>query len=97
MSSTQREESPSQRALADVLANHPSLAEQLRTLPVRDGEKPIHRTKLWVYSTGRGKPNVETAAFIERVTNELVPANGWETDVVASDSEPPPANATEHS
>lgn len=97
MSTTQREESPSQRALADVLANHTALAEALRTQPVREGGQPIHRTKLWVYSTGRGKPNVETAAFIERVTNELVPANGWETDVVASDSEPPPAGTPERS
>jgi hypothetical protein len=88
MASNTREESPAQRELADVLAENKETAERLRTEPVKAGEKPIHRTKLWVYSTGRGKPNVETAAFIERVTDGRVKANGWETDRKVDESEP---------
>ena len=41
----------------------------------------IHRTKLWVYSAGKGKPSAATAAVIERLTEGRVKANGWETDV----------------
>lgn len=78
------EESPSQRELAAVLEENKELAQRLRTEPLPGSDKPVHRTKLWVYATGRGKPNVETAAFIERVTGERVKANGWETDVVHS-------------
>lgn len=71
--------SRSQRALADVLAENGKKASALRTTPTQKDGKPIHRTKLWVYSTGRGKPNVDTAGFIERVTDGTVPANGWGT------------------
>lgn len=74
------EESESQRALAAVLSEDKGPALRLRTEPVKEGGQPIHRTKLWVYSTGRGKPNVETAAFIERVTDGRVKANGWTSD-----------------
>lgn len=72
-----KDESPAQRALAKILAADDEIAKRLRSEPVPPGDKPIHRTKLWVYATARGKPNVETAAFIERVTEGAVRANDW--------------------
>lgn len=75
-----RESSPSQRQLAAILEANGKPARLLRELSWREGAQPIHRTKLWFYATGRGKPSVETAAFIERVTDGQVKANGWGTD-----------------
>lgn len=72
--------SKSQRALAEVLQENGDQAERLRTECPPGNDKPIHRTKLWMYSTGRGRPSVETAAFIEQVTEQRVPANGWVSD-----------------
>lgn len=37
-----------------------------------------HRTALWRYRKGDRKPDVETAAEIERISGGRVPANGWE-------------------
>lgn len=76
MSST-KEESPAQRALAAILETDDDTAKRVRSEPVKAGKKPIHRTKLWVYATGHGKPNVETAAFLERITDGAVKANEW--------------------
>jgi len=92
--SDSKEESPAQRALAAILEADGPSAKRLKNDPVKAGGLPIHRSKLWMYSTGRGKPSVETAAFIERVTNGDVAANGWETDVVASE-EPTAATGTD--
>lgn len=38
----------------------------------------IHRTVLWRYRTGLGKPDVESAALLERLSGGEVAANGWE-------------------
>lgn len=72
-----KDESPAQRALAGILEADGEVAKRLRAEPVKEGANPIHRTKLWVYATGRGKPSVETAAFIERMTDGAVKANEW--------------------
>lgn len=49
-----------------------------KALTKRLEEKGVHRTMLWRFRTGRGKPSVETAALIERETGGLAPASGWE-------------------
>lgn len=59
-----------------------ALAEWLKTEGAtaklaRDIES--HRTQLWRYSTGRGKPDAELVAKIHRATNGAVAADGWET------------------
>lgn len=36
-----------------------------------------HRTVLWRYRTGRGKPDADGVAEIERLSGKRVPANGW--------------------
>lgn len=38
----------------------------------------IHRTVVWRYRNGKGKPDADTIAKIERITGGRVPANGWE-------------------
>jgi hypothetical protein len=38
----------------------------------------IHRTQVWKYRTGRRKPDAETIARLERLSEGRVPANGWE-------------------
>lgn len=38
----------------------------------------IHRTLLHRYRTGKGKPDAETVAKLDRVSGGRVPANGWE-------------------
>lgn len=49
-------------------------------------ETGIHRTQLWRYSTGRGKPDAEQIAKLHRVSDGKVAANGWET--LPTDGEP---------
>jgi hypothetical protein len=72
--------SPASRALATILLGDSASARRLRERPSKPKGQPIHRSKLWQYSTGRGKPKVETAAFIERATDGVVKANAWEDD-----------------
>lgn len=38
-----------------------------------------HRTQLWRYATGRGKPDAELVAKIHRATGGAVAADAWET------------------
>jgi hypothetical protein len=47
----------------------------------------IHRTQVWKYRTGRRKPDAETIARLERLSNGRVPANGWEDLSVAQAAE----------
>jgi hypothetical protein len=76
--SDERHESPSSRALDALLDSEEgdALKEAFRL-------ENFHRTVLWRYRTGRGKPEVGGAAKIERITDGRVPANGWETIVPA--------------
>lgn len=48
-------------------------------------ETGIHRTQLWRYATGRGKPDAEQVAKIHRATAGDVSAEAWET---VSEAEP---------
>lgn len=43
-----------------------------------DGKTAFHRTDLWRYRTGKGKPSADSIALLERLTGGRVPANGWE-------------------
>jgi hypothetical protein len=67
-------ESPSSRSLATLL-DHPLWCERLR-------ETGIHKTMLWRYATGRGKPRAVQAGLIHKATKGRVSALGWQTDRV---------------
>ncbi len=40
----------------------------------------IHRTVLWRYRKGKGKPDADTVALLERLSSGRVQANGWEDE-----------------
>ena len=65
--------SRSSRQLAAVLRTGGKFAEACRNCG-------IHKTQLWRYATGRGKPDAEQVAKLHRATNGRVAAYGWETD-----------------
>ncbi len=65
------EESLSSRALAAFVKEHGAGYITDRT--------QIHRTQLWRYATGRGKPDAEQVAKLYRATDGAVAADGWET------------------
>lgn len=44
----------------------------------------VHRTVLWRYRSGKGKPDAVTVALLERLSDGEVPAGGWE-DLPAED------------
>jgi hypothetical protein len=85
--SDERHESLSSRALDALLDDDNPESKELKE--IFEAEK-IHRTVLWRYRTGRGKPEVGGAAKIERITGGRVPANGWEDIEKAPDSESKP-------
>ena len=39
----------------------------------------VHRTQLWRYATGRGKPDADQIAKLHRASSGRVAADGWET------------------
>lgn len=51
------------------------------------GKPAFHRTDLWRYRTGRGKPSADSIALLERLTGGRVPANGWEDITAAAAAE----------
>lgn len=53
----------------------------------------IHRTVLWRYRTGKGKPAAAAAAELDRLSNGKVPANGWEDDPPAVADQTKPTNS----
>jgi len=67
----QHEESLSSRALAAYVKEHGAGFVVEKT--------QIHRTQLWRYATGRGKPDAEQVAKLHRVSEGRVAADGWET------------------
>lgn len=71
------------RALTKYLETEGATAKLAR-------EIDSHRTQLWRYATGRGKPDAELVAKIHRVTDGAVPADGWETieEIGGDESEP---------
>jgi len=76
--------SPSGRALADLLNN------AAKNDPVARAVKATcHRTQLWSYATGRGKPSAETAGKLDKASGGLISATGWADD----ESEKRPATA----
>lgn len=68
-------ESDSSRAL-DALLNEGG--DFARAVADAFTAEKIHRTVVWRYRNGRGKPDADTIAKIERITRGRVPANGWE-------------------
>jgi hypothetical protein len=73
--------SSSSRALDDLLERGGSEAEAIKG-------SGIHRTVLWRYRKGKGKPDAETVALLERLSSGCVPANGWEDDPPVADHDP---------
>lgn len=67
----QHEESLSSRALAAYVKEHGAGTVVEKT--------QIHRTQLWRYATGRGKPDAEQVAKLHRMSDGVVAADGWET------------------
>lgn len=65
------EESPSSKALATEIKSV--------GWAKLNAETGIHRTQLWRYSTGRGKPDAEQVAKLHRATDGRVAADGWES------------------
>ena len=51
-------------------------------------ESGIHRTVLWRYRTGKGKPDADTVAILDRLTGGKVPANGWEDESPSDAGQP---------
>ena len=68
--------STSSRALDALLEEGGELAETIGDV--------AHRTVLWRYRKGKGKPDAETIARLERASGGRVPANGWEDDHASS-------------
>lgn len=64
--------SPSSRALDALLNEESDEAEAVKRI--------AHRTVLWRYRTGKGKPEAEVVAKLERASGGRVPANGWEDE-----------------
>jgi hypothetical protein len=64
--------SPSSRALAKLI-EHPAWVERFE----RAG---IHKTMVWRYASGRGKPSVQLAGVIHEVTRGRVSAATWRSD-----------------
>lgn len=73
--------SSSSRALDELLELGGAEAEAIKS-------SDIHRTVLWRYRKGRGKPDAETVALLERLSSGKVPANGWEDDPPVADDNP---------
>ena len=42
--------------------------------------KPIHRTELWRYATGRVTPSAERASLMHHLTGGRIAAHGWEPE-----------------
>jgi hypothetical protein len=63
-------ESQSSRALDALLNRGGPAAEAIKT-------SSIHRTMLWRYRTGRGKPDAKSIALLEQLSGGEVPGNGW--------------------
>jgi hypothetical protein len=76
MTQQEKHESLSSRALDALLDEDTPEAKEIKAAFAAPGG--VHRTVLWRYRKGYGKPDAETVAKIERVTGGRVPANGWE-------------------
>ena len=63
----------SSRALDQLLEAGGEQAEAIKGL--------LHRTVLWRYRTGKGKPDADTIAKLDRLSEGFVPANGWEDEL----------------
>jgi hypothetical protein len=72
--------STSSRALHALLEEGGEQAEAVKLV--------AHRTVLWRYRNGNGKPDVVTATKLERASEGRVPANGWEDDAAEAKSSP---------
>jgi len=66
-------ESSSSKALGRIIAADGELARAVEA-------EGFHRTQLWRYSTGRGKPDADGIAKLHRATAGIVAADGWETE-----------------
>ncbi len=83
MSDKERKPSLSSRAL-DALLNSP----EAKALNDAFKREDIHRTVIWRYRNGLGKPEAANIAKIHRITGGRVPASGWETEVASGEKDP---------
>ncbi len=72
MASKQNKPSKSSRALHDLLNEDSGEASAVR--------EAFHYTMLSKYRHAWGKPDADGVAKMHRLSNGLVPADGWETD-----------------
>ena len=49
----------------------------------------LHRSQLWRYATGRGKPDADQIARLDQATDGEVAAGGWLDDEGIPDTERP--------
>jgi transcriptional regulator with XRE-family HTH domain len=49
----------------------------------------LHRSQLWRYATGRGKPDADQVAKLAQATDGEVAADGWLDDEAIPDTERP--------
>ena len=64
--------SPASRALAKLI-EHPAWIERFE-------KAGIHKTMVWRYATGRGKPRSDLAGTIHQMTRGRVSAAKWRSD-----------------
>lgn len=74
--------SPASRALDEILSSDSKLDQAIaKKIFAEVGEKAegkkFHRTLLWRYRTGRSKPDVVIAGWLDEVTGGRVSAKGW--------------------
>lgn len=61
--------SPSAVVLDAILTDGGEVAESIKDA--------VHRTQLWRFRTGKGKPDANTIALLHRLSEGRVAADGW--------------------
>jgi hypothetical protein len=78
-----KHDSPARRSLDNILREEASPeAVAIRTCA------EIHRTMLWRYRTGKGRPDANTIALLAQLSNGRIPATGWVDDEKPAEETP---------
>ena len=74
-------QSASAIALAKALEAGGETAERIKAA--------VHRTQLWRYCRGLGRPDADTSATLHRLSGGVVAADGWGTPAASDPMEEP--------
>jgi len=74
-------QSASAIALAQVLEAGGDTADTIK--------QAVHRTQLWRYCRGLGRPDADTSATLHRLSGGVVAADGWGAPAASDPSEEP--------